>query len=124
VSAPGPPRVCLRIFADCATADAAHDLQQQLLRRLAPWQAQPVAVPRRYWKVPTQSEFMLELAPATLQTFDAVRALGAGPWHDSGDKWALSSVWNRQGTSSFLLPAVAWADLEWISPGESPAARS
>jgi hypothetical protein len=124
VSASEPPRVCIRIFADCASADAAHDLQQQLLRRLAPWQAQPAAAPRRYWKIPTQFEFMLDLAPASLQTFAAVRALGAGPWHDSGDEWALSSVWKRQGTSSFLLPAVAWADLEWISPGESPATRS
>ena len=110
----------LRLFADCPSPDAAERLLHRLLTALAPWQPRSTALPLRYWKMPRYFEFTFDLAPPTLAVLRKLHATTTEGWTDMEADGEHSCVWNRGSGEGFLLPEVAWAELQLL-PG--PARR-
>ena len=102
----------LRLYANCDDASEAERLAGNIASVLSAWETSSATQPRRYWKMPELYEFAIDLYPATVESFQAVRALVAGNWHDVEQACERSSVWNRGADLSFLIPEVSWAELQ------------
>ena len=108
-SGPSSPQVMLRVFARCASPEAAPALELQLLQALAAFPAQLRGAPERYWKMPELFEFALTVAGA--QQLPAITGLCSQGWTDCGDDDTPSWVWNAEPGECFLHPDVAWAEV-------------
>lgn len=73
--------------------------------------------PQRYWKIPEYWEVFVEFRPekpVPLAFDDVLSELGSG-WEvhrlADGGSWA---VWNAGPQSTFVIPAIRWANLECL----------
>jgi hypothetical protein len=100
----------VRLFAECANEAAAHAVAADLLRTLSDFHPQSRHDPQRYWKMPELFEFTYTLQPPTPQSIAELLALAGGEWHQGGEEFDRSCVWNRRKGCTFLLPEVRWAE--------------
>jgi hypothetical protein len=104
-------RLFLRVFIECADADAprASERIRHELRVVS--EAVTVVYIRRYWKIPEFTEVFFETAAISdcgAAVAAAARRLGTGrAWQH-----ATEALWNPSGTSTFVEPAVRWAHVE------------
>lgn len=106
-------RLALRVYVEASDFATAFALASDLTARLM------VIAPVRecrvypYWKFADHFGLWLDIAPQDDKAFDAILALIAPSWEDSGpgpDRWA---VWNRATHGGDpLMPAITWASVE------------
>lgn len=111
-----PFELLLRLFTHAGDAERAAVLERRLLTVLAPFAPRPVAPPEPYWKEPGWFEHYHALAPADRATFAAVVGLAAATWDVVGDIEEPNAVWNPAPGQVFLLPEVAWAEVNLLRP--------
>lgn len=100
---PAYRRVSLRIFATAEVARSG-ELAAALHDALVRFGEVRVAENGPYWKIATELEFTVDIAPAgsAEECFAVVQELATG-WADD--------VWNRRDGVTFLHPAVSWASI-------------
>lgn len=102
----------IRIFANCEDDTNAKALMANLLLALSHHSPASLKAPKQYWKVPEYYEFTFTLSAVTEEAYQELIESSSGGWHHSAVQGDWSSVWNREGDHVFLVPEVAWAEVQ------------
>lgn len=99
----------VRVFARCASDNAASRLEPELLQALSAFRATRHGAPKRYWKMQELYEF--SFAAAGIDKFADITALCSNGWTDAGDDDDPSWVWNVEPGATFLHAEAVWAEV-------------
>jgi hypothetical protein len=105
-------RLVLRAFADCESQESAQASAMRILLILSHLSPELSAKPKRYWKLPQLFELAFSLMPATEASFQSLVSRSSGGWEHTRSGNELSSVWNRKLDHIYLVPEVAWAEVQ------------
>lgn len=106
--------IFIRLYADCASPEAARAIAQSLLSALQAHGPKITSVPSPYWKIPEFYGFEISLNQASEAVFNVLTASPENLWMHFGDEYDRSSVWNHtEGGDYFLVPQARWAEVQF-----------